>query len=144
MLTPFDWVSAPVICPIEVTSDDKSDYGNLWIALDMSVRFFISEYENMQVIYSTPTYFMVPDAAGHMTGADTQSNGVSTFADYVTHMSNVCNTERVTFVDNLFGFGINAATAGTYLTEDMMYPNAEGRKLIAEHIVSFIYFVRNK
>ena len=110
----------------------------------MSVRFFISEYPNMQVIYSTPTYFMVPDAAGHMVGADTQSNGVSTFADYVTHMSNVCSTERVTFVDNLFGFGIDETNASAFLTEDLKYPNAETRQRIADHIVSFIYFVRNK
>ena len=127
-----------------VAANGSQNYNNLQGAMVYGFQALQRQFPYMQLIICSPSYFMIPDENGNLVGADVTSNGVSTLADYISHMSGVCNMiSGVTFVDNYYGFEINETTAGKYLEPDMLYPNAEGRKLIADHILEFLYFIRN-
>ena len=41
---------------------------------------------------------------------------------------------NATYLDNYWGIDINAENADNYLTDSTTYPNADGRKLIADKL----------
>lgn len=127
-----------------VAANGSENYNNVQGAMAYGLEALKRQFPYMQIIICSPSYFMVEGEDGSLVGADVTSNGVSTLADYVAHMRDVCNeVSGVTFVDNYYGFAINESTASEYLTPDMAYPNEVGRQLIADHILNFIYFIRN-
>ena len=127
-----------------VAANGSENYNNVMGAMKYGLEALKRQFPYMQIIICSPSYFMVDDGNGGLAGADVTNSGISTLADYVAHMRDVCNeVSGVTFVDNYYGFPINESTASEYLTPDMAYPNEAGRKLIADHILDFIYFIRN-
>lgn len=110
-------------------------------ALDASLKLLKDRFPHMQIIVSSPSFFMVDDK-GQMIGGDLYNNGSGTLGEYVVNMKSVSQLKNVSFVDNYFGIDFSCDNYEMYLEDDMRHPNEAGRKLIADHITDFIYFMR--
>lgn len=108
-------------------------------SLDDCLTMLQERFPYMQIIISSPSYCFVMNENGESAGADVYNTGMGTLGDYVINMKVLAAEKRVSFVDNYFFQGFNYAVYEDYLEEDGRFPNAEGRRLIAEHIAQFIY-----
>lgn len=109
-------------------------------SLDDCLKLLRERFPYMQIIISSPSYCFVADKNGVMTGADIYFNSEkATMGDYVLNMKNVAEANHVSFVDNYFFENYNFANYEDYLEEDKAFPNEAGRRLIAGHIMEFIY-----
>lgn len=137
--------SIPAVGPVENISE-QNPFGyidNTIAALYSSLTLLNERFPNMQVIYSTPTMFMIQNTFGEYESSYDTKNSYSTFSEYVAQINNITSMTNVSFVDNYFGFAINAENYKDYLAENWKYPNEAGRKLVADHIMSFMYFNKN-
>jgi len=108
-------------------------------ALDDVIELLQQRFPYMQIIVSSPSFCLVEDEDGNFVGGDTHNTGIGTLGDYVVNMKYVAMQQSVAFVDNYFLPNYNASDYESYLEENGRYPNAEGREIIADHIVEFIY-----
>ena len=111
-------------------------------ALDAALGMLKERFPHMQVIVSSPSFFMVDDN-GTMVRGDLYNNGSGTLGEYVVNMKSVTMLRSTSFVDNYFGIDFNCDNYEDYLEDDMLHPNEAGRRMIADHITDFIYFMRS-
>lgn len=115
-------------------------------ALESGIAAIKSAYPAAQIIVSSPSFFFKDDGNGGKVGADLSGYGCDygNLGGYVTYMLNAALYQTVSFADNYYGLEFNSSNYEGYLTDDGRYPNAKGREVLADHLISFFYFVREK
>ena len=103
-----------------------------------------TRYPYMQIIVASPNFILTDDGNGNLVGADKVNNGVGYYGDYIANMSALCQADCVTFVDNYLDDEFNPDNYEGKLEDNGIYPSAEGRKIMADNIISNLYFIRNK
>ena len=92
-------------------------------------------YPQIQFIIMSPTFCYYVEADGTYANCDvkkTADNG--TLADYMIAAKSAAVAMNSTYLDNYWGIDISADNAKEYLTDSTTYPNAKGRKLIADKL----------
>lgn len=102
-------------------------------------------YPQLQFIIMSPTFCYYVEEDGSYANCDvrkTADNG--TLADYMISAKSAAVAMNATYLDNYWGIDISAENATAYLTDSTTYPNAKGRRLIAdklsETILEKIYY----
>lgn len=115
-------------------------------ALDISLGVLKDAFPNAQFIVSSPSFFFKDDGKGGKIGADFSGygNDYGNLGGYVVYMLNASLYHSVTFLDNYFGLEYNSSNNEGYLDESGMYPNEKGREVLADHIVSNFYYLKEK
>lgn len=94
-----------------------------------------AEYPQIQFVIMSPTFCYYVEDDGSYANCDvkkTADNG--TLADYMISAKSAAVAMNATYLDNYWGIDINAENAKAYLTDSTTYPNADGRKLIADKL----------
>lgn len=108
-------------------------------ALAQGIDWLRFSYPHIQFIVMSPTFCCYPEDDGTYSTSDTRKNDVNaTLANYMIAAKNIAVQKNVTFLDNYWGIDIHAENADSYLTESSTYPNANGRKMIADKLVTTI------
>ncbi len=108
-------------------------------ALAQGIDWIRMAYPQIQFIVMSPTFCCYPENDGSYSTSDTRKNDVdATLANYMIAAKNIAVQKNVTYLDNYWGINIYAGNADSYLTESSTYPNAEGRKMIAEKLTTTI------
>lgn len=103
------------------------------------INWIRAEYPQIQFIIMSPTYCYYMEEDGTHVNCDekkTADNG--TLTDYMIAAKSAAVTLNTTYLDNLRGIDISAENAPNYLTDSTTYPNAQGRKLIADKLSNTI------
>ncbi|MBQ7943845.1 MAG: SGNH/GDSL hydrolase family protein [Lachnospiraceae bacterium] len=108
-------------------------------ALAQGIDWIRMAYPHIQFIVMSPTFCCYPEEDGTYSAGDTRKNDVdATLANYMIAAKNIAVQKNVTFLDNYWGIDIHAGNADAYLTESSTYPNADGRKMIADKLTTTI------
>ncbi len=108
-------------------------------ALAQGIDWIHAAYPHIQFIIMSPTFCCFPEEDGTYSAGDTRKNEVeATLANYMIAAKNIAVQKNVTYLDNYWGINIHAGNADSFLTESSTYPNAEGRKMIAEKLTTTI------
>ena len=95
-------------------------------------------YPYMQLMYVAPTFCYTIDENGNKRGADLRNEYDVSLPDCLGYVLDMTMNYQASFLDNYYGIKINAENADSYLLEDGITPNYEGRKMIAERIVKYV------
>lgn len=106
-------------------------------ALNASLQLLKETYPHIRVVVTAPTYCMV-EQNGKSVGCDITDMGFGRLPDYMVAAKAICVDSNITFLDNYYGLEISEGTVDKYLESDMIHPNGEGRKLIAQRFVDLI------
>ena len=96
-------------------------------------------YPQIQFVIMSPTFCYYVEEDGSYSNCDvrkTDDNG--TLADYMISAKSAAVQRNATYLDNYWGIDISADNAEKYLTDSTTYPNATGRKLIADKLAETI------
>lgn len=106
----------------------------------MSLNRLKEHFPTMQIILTSPSFFYEEDADGNLVPAYDLNNGVNNLGQFIANVEIASEGSRVSFVDNFFGAEYTEENFTKYLEEDNVHPNKEGRQMIADHIIQFMYF----
>lgn len=95
---------------------------------------FAAKYPDSVVIFATPLQRKMP--AGNNSADGLNSLGFS-LEDYVNAIIEVCNQNNFVVMDLYHNSAINQETCEQY-TFDLLHPNEEGFKVLADEIVAFL------
>lgn len=94
-----------------------------------------TEYPQIQFVIMSPTFCFYVEDDGSYANCDTKkTDDNGTLADYMIAAKSAAVTLNATYLDNYWGIDISAENAKDYLTDSTTYPNADGRKLIADKL----------
>lgn len=131
-------------CYHDPKDTNANNLNNMSIAMGKALVLLKERFPYMQIIVSSPTMCLVPDENGNLIGADTVNKGYGTYGEYISGLAGMSQMNCVTFVDNFLLDEFNPNNYDGYLEDNGLYPNAKGRKLVADHIVQNIYFIRQE
>lgn len=101
-----------------------------------SVRLLQQAFPHIRIIISSPAFACVEDENGSLQPGSRVDFGQGTLPDYMIAYKNIAVNAGVSFIDNYFGT-ITEDNYKKYLENDSFHLNNDGRKLLAERIVSF-------
>lgn len=104
-------------------------------ALMQGIDWIRAAYPQLQFIIMSPTFCYYVEEDGSYTSCDirkTADNG--TLEDYMISAKSAAVAMNATYLDNYRGINISAENAKAYLTDTTTYPNANGRRLIADKL----------
>ncbi len=108
-------------------------------ALAQGIDWIRMAYPHIQFIVMSPTFCCYPEEDGTFSAGDIRKNDAdATLANYMIAAKNIAVQKNVTFLDNYWGINIHTGNADEYLTESSTYPNAEGRRMIADKLTTTI------
>ncbi len=108
-------------------------------SLMQGIDWIRAEYPQIQFVIMSPTFCYYVEEDGSYSNCDVRRNDDNgTLADYMIAAKSVAVQRNATHLDNYWGIDINADTAENYLTDSTTYPNADGRKLIADKLAKTI------
>lgn len=118
--------------PLGQFGDSKATtfYGTL----ERMCERFAAKYPDAVVIFATPLQRQMP--AGNNSPDGLNSLGLA-LEDYVNAIIEVCNENNVVVMDLYHNSAINQETCAQY-TFDLLHPNEEGFKVLADEIVAFL------
>lgn len=94
-----------------------------------------TKYPQIQFVIMSPTFCYYVEEDGSYANCDVKKTADSgTLADYMIAAKSAAVATNATYLDNYWGIDINAENAKDYLTDSTTYPNAEGRRLIADKL----------
>ncbi len=128
--------------PLQTAVDDTFLYGyvdGFCGGLEQSILLLSQKYPNMQIIVSSPSFFYT-DVDGVSTPAYNLSNDSFGYGQYICNMEIAAEYRHATFVDNFFGTEFSEEYFSCNLEDDLFHPNKNGRQIIADHIVEYMYF----
>lgn len=106
---------------------------------------FTGSYESYQVKFPymqhmliSPTFCYVTHEDGTREGCDTANLGYGNLPTCMTTLQVQSQNYSVSYIDNFGGLNITPETADSFLLEDGITPNEEGREKIAARISGFI------
>lgn len=92
-------------------------------------------YPQLQFVIMSPTFCYYVEEDGSYANCDVKKNADNgTLADYMISAKSAAVQMNATYLDNYWGIDINADNVEAYLTDNTTYPNANGRKLIADKL----------
>ena len=97
-----------------------------------------NRFPYMQILVASPCYSLTRDENGIMRGSDLVHNSYGTLPGYSGAINLICQEQSVSYIDNYLLENFNPDKYEGCLEGDGSYPNATGRKYIAEHILSFL------
>lgn len=104
-------------------------------ALMQGIEWIRAEYPQIQFVVMSPTFCYYVEEDGSYSNCDVRKNEENgTLADYMIAAKSAAVQMNASYLDNYWGIPISAENAGEYLTESTTYPNADGRKLIADKL----------
>lgn len=104
-------------------------------SLMQGIDWIRAEYPQIQFVIMSPTFCYYIEDDGTYTNCDVRKNEDNgTLADYMISAKSAAVQMNATYLDNYLGIDINSENAKNYLTESTTYPNANGRKLIADKL----------
>lgn len=104
-------------------------------SLMQGIDWIRAEYPQIQFVIMSPTFCYYVEEDGSYTNCDIRKNTDNgTLADYMISAKSAAVQMNATYLDNYWGIDINAENADNYLTDSTTYPNADGRKLIADKL----------
>lgn len=108
-------------------------------SLSECVSLLQERFPYMQIIISSPHFCFTQNEDGEFVGVDVYNTGIGTLGDYIVNMKYIATENRISFVDNYFYQDFNFQNYEDFLSEDRTTLNETGRRIIAEHIIPFIY-----
>lgn len=110
-------------------SYDASTYAGV---LRESLKQYMPLFPDAQFILITPGYTNY-----YSNGTERMSDVGGVLTDYVEAAVSVADEFHIPYIDNYYGFGIDASNIMDY-SADGCHPNEDGRVLMAKHIMDFI------
>lgn len=99
------------------------------------INWIREAYPQIQFVLMSPTFCYYVEEDGSYANCDVKKNADNgTLADYMISAKSAAVQMNATYLDNYWGIDINADNAEQYLTGNTTYPNADGRKLIADKL----------
>ena len=105
-------------------------------SLKSSIEAIQEAYPHIRIIVMAPTFCLV-EQNGQLVNCDVTNTGYGMLADYMVAGKSIAVELNVTYLDNYYGVKINAENYKDYLEENI-YPNADGRKMIAERLAKVL------
>lgn len=105
-------------------------------SLKSSIEAIQEAYPHIRIIVMAPTFCLV-EQNGQLVNCDVTNTGYGMLADYMVAGKSIAVELNVTYLDNYYGVRINAENYKKYLEENI-YPNVEGRKMIAERLAKVL------
>lgn len=108
-------------------------------ALNAGITAIREAYPHIRFVVMSPTFCYYDEGDGTMTQADLRRVGVTDEAlgGYIVAMKAICVQLNVSFLDDYFGFPLDAQTAQQYL-DDAIHVNDDCRKLLADKVIDYI------
>ncbi|MBE5875497.1 MAG: SGNH/GDSL hydrolase family protein [Lachnospiraceae bacterium] len=132
-----DYLSGREVETLEVATPYRSTVYTE--ALAQGIDWIRNAYPHIQFVVMSPTFCCYPEEDGTFSAGDTRKNDANaTLANYMIAAKNIAVQKNVTYLDNYWGINIHAGNADSYLTESSTYPNSEGRKMIADKLITTI------
>ena len=139
-----DFFSEIPLVGSDITANNQyGEYDGFSGAYARGIGILKDRYPAMQIIISSPALFYVENTDGTYTAAYDLKNNTNSFGEFICGMEIAAEYKRVTFVDNFFGAQYSEEHFAEYLDDNKLYPNENGRQIIADHIVSYMYFNKN-